>query len=230
MNEANSSGASSRVSTAGAWTGVLVATWAALTVAWHVACLAAANVAPVLVAGYADRADEQAGPAGLPEPYARFFDLAFELARTLMPHARIADTSAALLGFALFCAGFALVRGSETGRRATRTLLAAKALHSVGSATWLVVLFVTKLDAWRDRFGAVVDEIARDAPRDVVRTSLSARATEWTNAAPVFVAGAIATSLTITAVLYWRAGRPSTRGWCAARSGLRPVDSPPAPR
>jgi hypothetical protein len=230
MTDATSSGTTPRVSTSGAWFAVLVATWAAATVAWHVAWLSAVNLAPVFVGRVYDRADERSGPAGLPEPYARFFDLAGEALRTLGPYARIVDASAAMLGVALFCAAFALLRGAEVGRRATRTLLALKALHTTASAAWLVVLFVATLEAWRGRFVAVVEEIARDAPRDVWGASPGARAAEWIGAAPTVFAVVAATSLAITAVLFRAGGRPSVRAWCSVRGRRGTVDSSSGPR
>jgi hypothetical protein len=230
MTDATSSGTTGRVSTSGAWLACCVAAWAAATVAWHVAALAAVSAAPVFISGLSDQMDRQAGPAGVPREDARMIDLAFELASTLTPHARIADAGAVLLGLALFGGAFALLRGSEAGRRAARAMLAVKALLSLGSAAWLVVLFVTRLDAWRDRFAAAVAEFVRETPRGVSGASAGTRVSDWMDAAPIVFVGVVATSLTVTAVLFWLAGRPSTRAWCAARSGMRTVDSPAALR
>jgi len=58
MTHATAAGPSPRVPTTGAWIGLLVATWAALTVAWHVAWLAAVSAAPTIVDRIADRADQ----------------------------------------------------------------------------------------------------------------------------------------------------------------------------
>jgi len=167
MTDATNSGTTGRVSTAGAWLACFVAAWAAATVAWHVAALAAVGAAPTFISGLSDRMDRQAGPAGVPREDARMVDLASEFVNSVTPHARIADSGAALLGFALFCGAFAFLRGAEAGRRAARVMLAVKALLSIGSAAWLVVLYVTRLDDWRVRFAAAVSDFARETPRGV---------------------------------------------------------------
>jgi hypothetical protein len=210
--------------TSGAWTGVLVAAWAASTTTWHVAWFAAVHAAPAIFGRLAAQAEE--GPAGEPAAVARIVELVFELSRTLQPHARIADAGAVVLGFALFCAAYALVRGSESGRRAARALLALKALASLGSAAWLVVLFVTTLRDWSGRFAAVVAELALDAPHGPRAASVNAQVSAWIDAAPVAFFGVVVAGTTVTLALAWLVGRPSARAWCAARSGDRTVDSP----
>lgn len=211
------------VPTSGAWTGVLVAAWAASTTTWHVAWFAAVHAAPAVVGRLAAQAED--GPAGEPASVARIVELVFESARTLQPHARIADAGAVVLGFALFCAAFALVRGSESGRRAVRALLALKALASLGSAAWLVVLFVATLHDWSGRFAAAVAELALDAPHGPRAESFNAQVSAWIDAAPVAFAGVVVAGTTVTLALRWLVGRPSARAWCAARSGARTVDS-----
>jgi len=228
MTHATAAGPSPRVPTTGAWIGLLVATWAALTVAWHVAWLAAVSAAPTIVDRIADRADQEGGPAGAPAHVARLVDLGFELARRLAPYARIADGSAVVLGLALFFAAFALVRGSETGRRGVRALLALKAAHSLAAAAWLVVLATTSLGAWRDRFAAVVVEFARDAAGGP-SASHAADVSKALDAVPYVFAGVVATGVGVTAGLFLLAGRRSVRDWCAARSG-RPIETRAAPR
>ncbi len=215
-----------RVSTAGAWVGALVAAWAGATVAWHVALLAASALAPALVANVSDAVEEQA--AGASEQTSKLADLAMEGVRRGAAYSRVFDGSAVALGFALFVAAFLLLRGSETGRRATRALLAVKSLHSIVAAAWFVFVVHAGAADWRARFLAAFDEIVRNAPSRAQH--FAERASDALHKLPIAVAVTASLGALVSAALWRLAGGPSARNWCAARNRMRPVASPSAPR
>jgi hypothetical protein len=216
MTNPTAAGPSPRVPTTGAWIGAFVATWAALTVVWHVAWLVAVSVTPSICSKIADRADQEGGPAGPPAHFVRLCDLGFELARRLETHTTFAVGSAVVLGLALFVAGFALMRGSEAGRRGARVLLALKAAHSLAAAAWLVVLATTQLGDWRGRFASVVADFAREASVGSEAAAVADVSAAF-DAAPFVFGGLVVTGVAVAAGLFLLCGRPSAREWCVAR-------------
>jgi len=209
-----------RISTAGAWLGAFVATWAAATTTWHVAWLVATSFAPAFVNRAADAAYDQS--AAVDPSFARLLDLTLVAARRLAAYSRVADASAVLIGFALFAAAFALVRGSDVGRRAARFLLALKLAHSLASAVWLAALWTADPDGLGRRMDALLAEAARQAPTGTRAGDVVERFAAWTHGAPAFFAAAVVAGVGASAVSFWLAGRPFAREWCDAR-GRPPV-------
>jgi len=209
--------------TAGAWIGVGVAARGVLTVAFGV-------VPVVVVAGvtmvvtYADemaRSDPDIGSLG-PEAN-RLLGVLMEFVDALRPVATAFAVAATAIGVALFAAGVMLARGSETGRRFARGLLLVDALRAVASSVAMAVLFATTLSGWLDRYQEAVAAIVAAAPgagrSPMFRFHVPAELNIASDALGCVF------GLAVAGLLFWAAGRPSARRWCAARSANYPVAS-----
>jgi hypothetical protein len=211
------------VSTGGAWLGLGIAARAALCVASAAMTFVTASGIELMVDGVTSIVDADERTPQID----RLFDIWLDGAAVIRPYARIVGATGVLAGLALFVAAALVVRGNEMARRASRVLLVVDALHSLAAGAWLVVLCLTKLAEWNLRYQAVLVEIVEiGGDRDRIRA--------WTeigdrlNAA--FYGGWAVASAAVALLLGWFAGRPFVRDWCAARSGISPVDARPGPR
>ena len=203
-------------STGGAWLGVGVAVRAAFVVFTSVIILGTVALIPVLVDWVARTVEQQAGSTDVPPPFAKLLDLWLEMASILHPYAIAVGLCGACLGVVLFGAAFGLVRGSDLARRAARVLLVADAILTAGATAWIVHLSFTRLEEWTVRYLATFKEFTQAMPNGRVALTFDIEGAAWMNAAFYVLLAVIA--LAITGTLYWLAGKPFARDWCAARS------------
>jgi hypothetical protein len=201
-----------RVSTAGTWLGVGVAVRGAAGAVAHFAPLVAVSGVPLLV----ELIDRKARAQEVPPEFLRVTDLWLELTTILGPYARAAGGSGVLLGLLLFVASAFLVRGSEAGRRATRLLLVASAVHTVFATVWLSSIALGPMAEWMPRYVKAISDLQGAWPGIEDRFPVAFADSGWPSVA-VYLVVSLA-SLALDGLLIWLAGRAFAREWCAARS------------
>jgi hypothetical protein len=206
--------------TGGAWLGLGIAARGAVGVLFS----AAPMITVAFLSGITSFVDEEmrrrGGGAVVPEA-TRLLDILSELGEAMRPMARFAGVTGVAIGIGLFVAGAALMRGSDTGRRAARVLLVFEAVQSVAAAVWSSILWCTRLADWYDRYQKAIADLAANQSGGRAAPMVQFHFPPMMNIASQAIGTFM--SLAILGVLFWLAGRPFAREWCALRSGRYPV-------